>query len=221
MNRKDVLHLLRSHRETLAQRFGITELALFGSFARDQATEDSDVDVLVSFDGLATPELHYKVQYYIESLMGRPIDLVVGKELRRELRPYVEAEAIDVFNGGSPMPGQDRPARQWRLYIEDMIEFCRKVLDFTAGLEYPIFIADSRTSFATMHSIVLIGEAATRVPSDIRDANPDVPWSQMIGTRDRIIHGYLTVDDEAVWQIVQIDIPASLPQLRALLETED
>ena len=96
MNRDDVLALLREHKETLTQRFGVVELALFGSVARDRAKEESDVDILVRFDGPATSKRYFGVQFYIEDLLGRPVDLVTAKALRKELRPFVEREAIDV-----------------------------------------------------------------------------------------------------------------------------
>ena len=96
MNRDEVLGLLREHKETLTQRFGVVELALFGSVARDRAEEESDVDILVRFDGPATSKRYFGVQIYIEDLLGRPVDLVTAKALRKELRPFVEREAIDV-----------------------------------------------------------------------------------------------------------------------------
>ena len=96
MNREHLIELLKEHKPTLAQRFGVEELALFGSAARDMAEEDSDVDILVRFDGPATARRFFGVQFYIEDLLGRPVDLVTSKALRKELRPFVEREAIDV-----------------------------------------------------------------------------------------------------------------------------
>ena len=96
MKRDDVLKLLRTHKATLAQRFGVTGLALFGSFARDQAADDSDVDILVQFDGPATSDAYFGVQFYIEDLLGHPVDLVTDKALRAVLRPYIEREMVNV-----------------------------------------------------------------------------------------------------------------------------
>ena len=91
-----MLKLLRTHKATLAQRFGVTGLALFGSFARDQAADDSDVDILVQFDGPATSDAYFGVQFYIEDLMGHPVDLVTDKALRAVLRPFIEREMVNV-----------------------------------------------------------------------------------------------------------------------------
>ena len=96
MTRAEVLETLRAHRPVLAERFGVVELAVFGSFARDQATEGSDIDILVRFDGPATSRSYFGVQFYIEDLLGRRVDLVTDKALRSEFRPYVEREALHV-----------------------------------------------------------------------------------------------------------------------------
>nr|WP_026289919.1 nucleotidyltransferase domain-containing protein [Thioalkalivibrio sulfidiphilus] len=80
----------------LAEKFGVTRLALFGSTARNEARADSDVDVVVDFDGPATSERYFGVQFLLEDQLGRPVDLVSNKALRPELRPYIEQEAINV-----------------------------------------------------------------------------------------------------------------------------
>ncbi len=95
-SKQQVLHLLNAHKQALTERFGVTDLALFGSMARDMAGKDSDVDILVSFDGSATSKRYFGVQFYLEDLLGCPVDLVTEKALRAEIRPYVEKEAIHV-----------------------------------------------------------------------------------------------------------------------------
>jgi predicted nucleotidyltransferase len=87
MDRTRTLALLAEHRSELARRFGVRRLALFGSVARGTANDDSDVDVLVSFGEAVTPEDFFGVQFYLEDLLGRPIDLVTERALRPQLRP--------------------------------------------------------------------------------------------------------------------------------------
>lgn len=96
MNRAIATQRLAQAKPWLQQRFGVTRLALFGSTARDEAGADSDVDVLVAFDGAASAERYFGVQFYLEDVLGRPVDLVTDKALRPELKPFVEAEALDV-----------------------------------------------------------------------------------------------------------------------------
>lgn len=96
MSRNEALALLRTHKAALANRFGVVELGLFGSVARDQAGDNSDVDILVRFDGPATSKRYFGVQFYIEDLLRRRVDLVTHKALRTEFRPYVEKEIVSV-----------------------------------------------------------------------------------------------------------------------------
>lgn len=96
MQRQAVIAALDAHKADLAERFGVTDLALFGSTARNTATANSDVDILVAFDGPATSKRYFGVQFYLEDLLKRPVDLVTEKALRPELRPFVEKEAIHV-----------------------------------------------------------------------------------------------------------------------------
>ena len=96
MNRDEILSVLRAHKATLAQRYGVAELAVFGSFARDRATDDSDLDVLVRFEGPIHWQRYFGAQFYLENLLGRPVDLVTEKDLKPEIRCQVESEVVNV-----------------------------------------------------------------------------------------------------------------------------
>ncbi|HRT30105.1 MAG TPA: nucleotidyltransferase family protein [Kiritimatiellia bacterium] len=96
MNRQRALDLLRRSKPELQSRFGVTRLALFGSTVRNTASSNSDVDVLVAFDGPATSKRYFGLQFYLEDLLGRPVDLVTEKALRPELRPHIEKEQVNV-----------------------------------------------------------------------------------------------------------------------------
>jgi predicted nucleotidyltransferase len=96
MTRDEVLALLTQHKPVLAERFGVTKLALFGSFARDTARSDSDVDVLVRFGAPPSGDQYFGVQFYLEDLLGRAVDVVSETALRERLRPYVERDAITI-----------------------------------------------------------------------------------------------------------------------------
>lgn len=96
MNRQSTVQLLLQHKDYLVTHFGVSKLALFGSTARDSATDGSDIDVLVAFDGPATSARYFGVQFYLEDLFGCPVDLVTDKALRPELRSFVDREAVHV-----------------------------------------------------------------------------------------------------------------------------
>ena len=96
MDKDQALALLRDHKAVMVQRFGVADIALFGSIARGETTPDSDMDILVRFEGPATSKRYFGVQFYLEDLTGLHVDLVTDKALRPELRSYVERETIHV-----------------------------------------------------------------------------------------------------------------------------
>lgn len=96
MSGAEIIGLLASRKAELVRQFGVRRLALFGSVARGENSPASDVDVLVEFDGAATSGRYFGLQFYIEDLLGRPVDLVTTKALRTELRRAIEADAVDV-----------------------------------------------------------------------------------------------------------------------------
>ena len=96
MNREELPKLLREHKATLSRRFGITDLALYGSFARDNAADHSDVDILVRFKGPPNWRQYFAGHAYLEETLGRRVDMATRREIRAEIRPYVEQEAVNV-----------------------------------------------------------------------------------------------------------------------------
>lgn len=108
--------------------------------------------------------------------------------------------------------------REWRFYLADMIGFAEKAIAYTRGLDQTGFVASGLNYDATLRNLELIGEAATHIPAGIRDAHPAIPWRQLIATRNRLIHGYLGIDDDTLWSIISDDIPALLLDLRKLKE---
>src|ERR1039457_6849846 len=94
MNREQVIGLLEQRMAEIRRRFDVTELALFGSAARDQLRPESDVDVLVHFRLPATFAQYMGLKFYLEELLGRSVDLVTAKGLRKEFRPHIEQASL-------------------------------------------------------------------------------------------------------------------------------
>jgi uncharacterized protein with HEPN domain len=111
-----------------------------------------------------------------------------------------------------PLPERDPTA-----YLDDMVGFCDRVLQYTAGHDLDSLRADPMRMDATLRNLELIGEAATKVQADIRDAAPQIPWRLVIGTRNRLAHAYLGIEDETVWLIITTKVPELRRQLLDLL----
>ena len=109
------------------------------------------------------------------------------------------------------------PPREWRFYVEDMVAFCDKALVYTQFLDRSTFATDPMRYDATLRNLELIGEAATHVPADVRDTAADVPWRLIVAVRNRLIHGYLGIDDDTLWSIVSDDLVPLRAALARLL----
>ena len=102
-------------------------------------------------------------------------------------------------------------------FVEDILDAMDKAEVLVEGFTYHGFEEDFRTNFAVIRALEIIGEATKRLPMSVREQYPEIPWTGMAGMRDRIIHGYDTVDLEIVWDVVKQDIPAIKPQIQQLL----
>lgn len=96
MRKDEALSLLGAHKQEMVQQFGVRQLAVFGSTARNEARDDSDIDVLVEFDGGATFDRYMGLRAYLESLLGTGIDLTTPPAIRPRMRPLIEKDLIYV-----------------------------------------------------------------------------------------------------------------------------
>ena len=110
----------------------------------------------------------------------------------------------------------DAVSREWWFYLDDMIDFAGKVIAYTDGLDQASFVSSGLNYDATVRNLELVGEAATHIPEAVRAASPQIPWRQVIATRNRLIHGYLGIDNDTLWSIVCDDTPTLLEKLVAL-----
>ena len=108
--------------------------------------------------------------------------------------------------------------REWRFYVGDMVQFCEKVQQYTANIDQAAFVTDAMRYDATVRNLELLGEAATRIPEPVRAAHTSVPWRLIVATRNRLIHGYLGIDNDTLWSLIQTEVPRVLHQLRAIHE---
>lgn len=96
------------------------------------------------------------------------------------------------------MSDAERPMWEWRFYVDDMIGFSEKVLSYTKGMDRAAFIASEMTYDAVLRNLELIGEAATHIPDEVREAHSEIPWRMVIATRNRLIHAYFVIDDDII-----------------------
>ncbi|MCG9130918.1 DUF86 domain-containing protein [Candidatus Poribacteria bacterium] len=108
--------------------------------------------------------------------------------------------------------------RNHRLYLKDIFEAMVAIQSFVEGMDFDLFVEDDRTTSAVVRKLEIIGEAAKNVPEMIRQKYPRVPWRNMAGMRDRIIHAYFAVDYVVVWNTLKVDIPRLQPIIQQILK---
>ena len=108
--------------------------------------------------------------------------------------------------------------RNYADYLRDILDACDKARQFVVGMDYEQFARDSKTAFAVVRAIEIVGEATKRIPPDVRQRFADVPWRSMTGMRDKLAHDYMGVNLRVVWQTVQEDLPALEPAVRRVLD---
>jgi uncharacterized protein with HEPN domain len=107
----------------------------------------------------------------------------------------------------------------WRdeAYLLDMLLAARKVLRFTAGVDQVRFLADEMMQDAVMRQIQIVGEAARKLSPEWKEAHGKIPWPAIIGMRHRLVHEYVSIIPEMVWEVVATDLPALILQLEPLV----
>lgn len=108
--------------------------------------------------------------------------------------------------------------RSYRDYLQDIQEYMEKAQSFIEGMDYAGFVADDKTNFAVVRSLEVVGEATKHIPDEVRIRFPDVPWSDMAGMRDKMIHAYVGVDLRVVWDTVTLEVFRVLPAVQSALQ---
>ena len=108
--------------------------------------------------------------------------------------------------------------REYIDYLQDIFQSLEKAEEFIRGLEFEEFKKDEKTIFATIRALEVIGEATKRIPNSLKNRYPDVPWQEMAGIRDKLIHDYFGVNIEVVWNTVKQDLPSLRPQIKRIIE---
>jgi uncharacterized protein with HEPN domain len=113
------------------------------------------------------------------------------------------------------------PERDKYLPLRHMLDHTQEVIALTQGKIRSDLDSDRLLSLALVRLLEIVGEAANRVPDEVRSLHPEVPWPQIVSLRNRLIHGYDAVDNNILWQIIVQDLPALVVALEAILAQED
>lgn len=111
-------------------------------------------------------------------------------------------------------------SRSLRLYLEDILSSCDKILRYTKGIDYDQFINDDLRVDAVLRNLQIIGEAIKQVPEETRNRYPGVEWRKIAGLRDILAHAYFSLENEIIWDIVQNKVLLLQEEVRVILQQE-
>jgi uncharacterized protein with HEPN domain len=104
------------------------------------------------------------------------------------------------------------------VYVGHMLDMARKAVAKTEGVNRDVYERDENLRLALTHLVQVIGEAARRVSREFCDEHPEIPWQEIVGMRHKVVHDYLGVDEDIVWQVVTEDLPPMIASLEAILK---
>ncbi|MFT2721003.1 HepT-like ribonuclease domain-containing protein [Deinococcus sp. A31D244] len=210
-------------REVRAQweALGVTRVRVFGSVARGEAGEASDIDLLIDFaPGEARGLLDLmRVREVCERALARRVDVVTEAALRPPLRGEILADAVDVTQVPDPAPYSHREKR-WRWRVFDLLRAIDRVTAFTDGHTLSTFERDELAQDAALHGLARLGETTKFIPQSVQDTNSHVPWALLRDVRNLVSHDYFGIEVALVWHTARVELPALRPALQTLADGE-
>jgi len=226
LTRDEAMRVLREHEDEI-RAHGVTRLALFGSTLRNEARTDSDVDVLVDYDKSKVQSLLdiAGIRLLLCDLLGREVELAERGRLKRFLKDNILAEAVEVFprpGYRQPMPeGTPMPPRSPRQRLHDIRDAILFIEEQAANREFADYLADKLLRGAIERNIEIISEASQRLPEDLTNAHPEIPWAKIRGVGNILRHDYDEVYDEVIWTIAKQHVTPLRQAIEAMIAEVD
>jgi len=191
MDQSEIKNKILSH----LKGFNPIMVGIFGSFARGDNKKGSDIDILVEFKEAPSLLTLIKLENDLSEILGVKVDLVTTGALKnKRIKKSIQKDLINMI--------KDDLA-----YIEHILDCIRKINEFSKGLSLKEFKTNEMVQDAIIRNIEIIGEASKKISKDTKQTYYKIPWKEISGMRDKLIHDYLGVDITVVWNTIHQDIP--------------
>lgn len=195
IHKEQILHIISQH--------GATWPRLFGSVARGEEHAHSDIDILITLNPDRTLLDIIAIKQDLEDLLNCSVDVVTEAALSPYIREQILQEAVPFM-------------RDDTVYLQHILDSIATIEKYVA-VGHQQFMTESHWQDATIRQLEVIGEATKQLSDDLRTQYSEVPWRKIAGLRDVLIHNYLGVDLNTVWNITQTNIPVLREQIEAIM----
>ncbi len=233
-SRASIVRALRRALPALSEKYNIKSFGIFGSYARGEQKVMSDLDVLVEYGGAITFSEWMDLERELSGLVGTNVEMHELRSLRTYISKNVLPQVIWLQKDGVPqivrLPRRTQngkqngrtmePKREYLDFLQDIVESMELAQEYVKGITFEEMVADRMRRDSVERTIERVGEAATRIPSEIRRMYPDIPWVNMVGMRNIISHAYDRLSYQIIWDTIHESIPKYLPLVRDMLNAE-
>lgn len=234
-SRASVVRVLRRALPALSEKYNIKSFGIFGSYARGEQKATSDLDVLVDYSKSPTIFDILDLERELSSLVETEVETHELGSLRTYIRKNVMPQVIwlqkdgvaqesrltrRTRNGKHNGDNMQEPKREYLDFLLDIVESMEKAQRYVRGMTFDEMLKDDKTRDSVERTLERTGEAANRIPPDIQKMYPDVPWKDIIGMRNVIVHRYDGLKYPIIWDTIHESIPKYLPLVRAMRDAE-
>jgi|GEM_PF-36641 uncharacterized protein with HEPN domain/predicted nucleotidyltransferase len=229
-----IVRVLQRALPALAEAYKIKSLGVFGSYVRGEQTPTSDLDVLVEFVGGEEGAPREPLAAFLTELLNVKVDVIPSENLAR--RPYfgrnvlrhiiwlqkdgilqtLHPDALHYKPNGDSM----EPKREYLDFIQDILTNMDEAMEYAGDMNSGQLLNDRMRLAAIKYAIQTIGEAASKIPPEVRALYPEIRWGEMMGMRNRIVHDYARIQAEKVWEVVHEDLPNDRMLVADMFERE-
>lgn len=231
------IRVLQTQLPAFTSKYKMKSLGIFGSYARREERARSDLDVVVEFYPPNRFGARSEMAETLSKLLGVKVEVIQREGLPFYIGKRVMREVIWLQKDGLPLPiklprrrptrtngkrngAQMEPKREYLDYIQDMLDNMARVQRFVAGITKQQMIANDEKDFAVRYALQTIGEAANRIPTEVRKIYQQIPWRKIVDLRNAMAHGYDRMMYDDIWSAIHESIPRDQPLVARMLQDE-